>query len=72
MTAAAKSKSKTTVEKLLYRRGEAAHALGMSLRKIDYWIAEKRLTTRRVGRCVVIPAAEVRGLAQEILSHDLL
>lgn len=60
------------VEKLLYRRQEAAYALGMSLRAIDYMIADRRLTTRRVGRCVVIPATDVTRLAQEILSSDMI
>ena len=60
------------IEKLLYRRQEAAYALGMSLRAIDYMVADKRLSTRRVGRCVVIPAGDVRRVAEEILSSDML
>ena len=59
-------------EKLLYRRQEAAFALGMSVRAIDYMIADQRLTTRRVGRCVVIPARDVLRVAQEIISSDML
>jgi hypothetical protein len=60
------------IQKLLYRRQEAAYALGMSVRAIDYMIADRKLTTRRVGRCVVIPAADVSRVAEEILQGKLL
>ena len=40
--------------KLQFSRTEAAFALNLSLRTIDRLIAEKRLSTRRVGRRVLI------------------
>jgi hypothetical protein len=60
------------VVKYLYRRKEAAFALGMSLRRIDYMIADKVLTTRKVGGTVVIPAADVDLVAQKIIKGDTL
>jgi hypothetical protein len=59
------------VEKLLYRKPEAAFALGCSLRAIDYMIADRRLSARKFGRNTVIPAADVRRVAQEILRSDM-
>jgi hypothetical protein len=47
-------------EKLLYSRQEAAYALGISVRSIDYMIANKLLLVRRLGGRVLIPAPEVR------------
>jgi excisionase family DNA binding protein len=64
--------ARQTVEKLLYRRQEAAFALGLSVRSIDAMIADRRLTTRRFGRCIVIPASDVRRVAETILDHDML
>jgi excisionase family DNA binding protein len=60
------------IEKLFYRRAEAAYALGLALRSIDYMIADQRLTTRRFGRSVLIPASDVRRAAAEILRSDML
>ncbi len=60
------------VEKLLYRRHEVAHSLGLSVRSIDAMIADKRLTTRRFGRCVLIPASDVRRVADAIVRSDML
>jgi hypothetical protein len=60
------------IEKLFYRRAEAAYALGLALRSIDYMIADQRLTTRRYGRSVLIPVADVRRVAAEILRSDML
>jgi hypothetical protein len=54
--------------KLLYRRKEAAFALGFSVRAIDYAIANGQLSARRYGGCVHIPAADVKKLAEEILA----
>ena len=60
------------IEKLFYRRAEAAYALGLALRSIDYMISDQRLTTRRFGRSVLIPAADVRRAAAEILRSDMV
>lgn len=69
---ATKKKAQADVVKLLYRRDEVAFALGLSVRSIDAMIADRRLTTRRFGRCVLIPAADVRRVAETILSSDML
>ena len=37
------------VKKLLYTKREAAFALGISVRSIDYLIATKQLEARRIG-----------------------
>ncbi len=67
-----KKKPAQKVDKLLYRRQEAAYALGLSVRSIDAMLADKRLTGRRFGRCVVIPAADVQRVAATILRSDML
>ena len=59
---------KPEVEKLLYRRQEAAHALGFSVRTIDWMIRQQQLSTRKRGRVVLIPAADVQRVAAEILA----
>jgi excisionase family DNA binding protein len=41
--------------KLLYSREEAAELLSVSVRTIDYMIANKQLPTRRYGRRRLIP-----------------
>ena len=60
------------IEKLLYRRKEAAFALGLSVRSVDAMIADQRLTTRRFGRSVMIPARDVQRVAETIISQDML
>jgi excisionase family DNA binding protein len=56
----------------LYARHEAASALAVSLRKIDYLVSDQKLRTRRIGRRVVIPAEDVKRLVDEIMRSDLL
>jgi excisionase family DNA binding protein len=58
-------------EKFFYGRKEAASALALSLRTIDYLIADQKLRTRRKGRRVLIPTEDVRRLAAEIMRSDL-
>lgn len=58
-------------EKLFYSRREVATALGVSVRKIDYMISDQKLTTRRLGKNVLIPAEDVKRLAAEIMSDKL-
>jgi excisionase family DNA binding protein len=48
------------IAKLLYSRQEAAYALGISVRSVDYLIANKKLLVRRLGGRVLIPVSEVR------------
>jgi excisionase family DNA binding protein len=59
------------IEKLFYRRQEAAYALGLPLRSIDYMIADHRIHTRRYGRSVLIPASEIKLAAERILRDEM-
>lgn len=58
------------IQKFFYGRVEAAQALALSPRSIDYMIADGRLETRRWGKRVLIPAESVQRMAQLILSTD--
>jgi excisionase family DNA binding protein len=58
-------------EKFFYGRKEAACALAISVRKIDYLVRDHKLRTRRIGRRVVIPSEDVRRLAAEIMRSDM-
>ena len=51
-------------EKLLVSRREAAARLSISQRALDYLIANKTLTTRRIGNRVLIPTRELRQFAR--------
>ncbi len=53
-----------TVEKLLYSKADAAYALSLSKRSIDYLISGKKLETRRIGSRVLIPAESIRRFAR--------
>jgi hypothetical protein len=53
------------VEKLLYSRRDAAVALSLSIRSIDYLITTSRLAARRVGGKILIPASAIRRFARE-------
>jgi excisionase family DNA binding protein len=50
------------VERIAYRKSEAAEMLGLCLRTIDNMIADKELISRKFGRRVVIPATAVYAL----------
>ena len=52
------------VQKLLYSKREAAHALSLSVRSIDYLITTRRLSMRRVGGKILIPVGDVRRFAK--------
>jgi hypothetical protein len=54
-----------SVEKLLYSRRDTAEALSLSIRSVDYLITTGRLTARRVGGKILIPASAVRRFARE-------
>lgn len=45
--------------RLLYDRKEAARQLSISIRSLDYLIANKILTTRLKGKKVLIPHSEL-------------
>lgn len=46
-------------ETIAFNRREAADALRVSLRTLDYLLAEGKLRGRRIGRRVIIPRTEV-------------
>ncbi len=50
-------------EKFLFARKEAAHALGISIRSLDYLIAGKHLETRRIGKKVLVTRAALVAFA---------
>jgi hypothetical protein len=54
-----------SVEKLLYSRRDTAEALSLTIRSIDYLITTGRLSARRVGGKILIPASAVRRFARE-------
>ncbi len=68
----AKRRQNPKPDKLLYGKAEAAFALSLSVRSIEAMIADQRLTTRRFGRRVLIPAVDVRRVAETILKFDML
>jgi excisionase family DNA binding protein len=51
-------------EKLLLSRRDAAQLLSISQRALDYLIAAQRLPTRRIGKRVLIPIADLRRYAR--------
>jgi excisionase family DNA binding protein len=53
-------------ERLAFNRPEAADALRVSLRTVDYLLAQGTLRGRRIGRRVVIPKTEI----DKLLRHD--
>ena len=53
-----------TPKKLLYTKREAAKALGISIRSIDYLVASRELTPRRIGRRVLLPATVLEQFAR--------
>lgn len=52
------------VEKLLYSRRDTAEALSLSVRSIDYLISSGRLSIRRVGGKILVPATAIRQFAR--------
>jgi excisionase family DNA binding protein len=52
------------VPKLLISKKEAAQALSISVRSLEYLIARKELATRRVGKRVLVPLAVLHKFAQ--------
>jgi hypothetical protein len=68
-----KSEKKENVvpfEKFFYGRKEAACALAVSLRSVDYLISEQKLRTRRFKRRVLIPSEDVKRVADEIMRSE--
>lgn len=50
--------------RLLYDREQAARQLSISVRSLDYLIANRKLDTRRIGKKVLIPYTELKRFAQ--------
>jgi len=50
--------------RLLYTRKDAAFQLSISVRSLDYMIASKQVSTRRIGSRVLIPHEELVRLAR--------
>jgi excisionase family DNA binding protein len=42
-------------QKILFSKKEAAYLLSISIRKLDYLIAQKQLVVRKIGTKVLIP-----------------
>lgn len=53
-----------SVPKFLLSRREAAQSLSISLRTLDYLIADGKLTVRRIGRRVLIEPGELERFSQ--------
>ena len=53
-----------TDERILFDRKSAAAALSISVRSLDYLVADGQLDTRRIGRKVLIHRSELRRFAQ--------
>ena len=63
-TSSSGRKSIRSEDKLLLSRQEAAALLSISQRSLDYLIANKILTTRRIGSRVLIPAQDLQRFAR--------
>lgn len=50
--------------RLLYDRKLAARQLSISVRALDYLIAARKLDTRRIGKKVLVPHAELVRFAR--------
>jgi len=62
MTAAAVPTELPT--KILYDRKSAAYALSISVRALDYLIANKQLATRKLGKKIMVPHGELSRFAR--------
>jgi len=54
-----------TLPKVLLSKKEAAQALSISLRSLEYLIAQCLIHTRRIGRRVLIPVAAIEKFAKQ-------
>jgi hypothetical protein len=52
------------VAKLLYSRKDAAFALSVSVRSLDYLIANKQLATKKIGKKVMVSHGELVRFAR--------
>lgn len=51
--------------RLLYDRKEAARQLSISVRSVDYYLAQRKFDTRRIGKKVLITHASLVRFAQQ-------
>jgi hypothetical protein len=54
----------TGIKKLLYSRKDAAFALSISTRSLDYLIERGELMTRKLSKKILIPAGELSRFAR--------
>ena len=52
------------VDKFLVSQDEAAQLLSISRRSVEYLVATKKLSTRRIGTRALIPIEDVRKFAR--------
>jgi excisionase family DNA binding protein len=62
-TGKSRKKSVSAEDKLLLSRREAAVLLSISQRSLDYLIANKILSVRRIGSRVLIPRRDLQSFA---------
>jgi hypothetical protein len=53
------NQSHSAAPRLLYDRKEASRQLSISIRSLDYLIANKQLSFRRIGKKVLVPHGEL-------------
>jgi len=51
-------------QKILYGKREAAYLLSISVRKLDYLIAQKQMIVRKIGTKVLIPKSALIEFAR--------
>ena len=56
---------------LLVSRKDCAAMLSLSVRSIDYLIADKRLKTCRVGGAIRIPISEINRISRDGISGNI-
>jgi hypothetical protein len=59
MDTSTRTTSYSPAPRLLYDREEAARQLSISVRSLDYLIANKQLDIRRLGKKVLVPHASL-------------
>ena len=60
------------MERLLLSKKEAAVALGISVRTVEYLIASKQLDARRIGRRRLVPRTALEKLARRDVHNPAL
>jgi excisionase family DNA binding protein len=54
----------TSITRILHDRESAAEQLSISVRSLDYLVANKKLGIRRIGKRVLIPHSELVKFAR--------